>query len=310
MNTLFSKEVRIGLLALVSGVVLFYGVRFLLGSDIFSPQLEYYTEFDRVDGLTVSNTIQVQGFAVGRVKEIHIVGEGNKPRLRVTLLLDYPVSLTDSSMAVITADGLLGGKMIELRVGNGTKLLEPGSNIRGSIAKGLTDALADKAGPLISNLDSTTLYLNRILRDFGTTQRKLEQALTALEQGTNSMNAILVDNRENLSAITGNIKKITADFVETEKGLKTTVAKLNQFGDTLNQAPLKKAITNTSASLENLNKLLADINSGKGSMGKLAKNDSLYHNLNQSTANLAALLADMKANPKRYVHFSVFGRKN
>jgi phospholipid/cholesterol/gamma-HCH transport system substrate-binding protein len=126
---------------------------------------------------------------------------------------------------------------------------------------------------------------------------------------SNQVNELLIDNQENISGITKNVHTLTSSLTDTEKKVKDLIVKLNTLGDTINKAQLGSALRATQSSLTELTTTLKSVNKGEGTMGQFAKNDSLYRNLNSSSEALAKLLNDFRERPKRYVHFSLFGKK-
>ena len=293
-------------MTLTSVVLLYTGVRFLRGSDYFSTTEKYYAVFPSVDGLTVSNPVLVNGLAVGRVDKIQLLPERDN-QLLVTLKVNNDVRVGDSSSVLIASSDLLGGKNITLLLGRSRKIYEGGDTLPGSRQTAFTDQLQAAAKPLFLRLDTTAAELNVVLRSFEVTGKKLNTLLETYNTAGNQVSGMLADNQGSIKNITSNISTLTRSLTQTEKDFKQLLSKLNRLGDTLNHAEIGRAVASANKSMENLNQMLANINKGQGTLGKLAKNDSLYRNLNASAASLNALLTDFKANPKSYVHFSVFG---
>lgn len=306
--SILSKEVRIGLLSIAAGLVFYFGVQFLRGTDLLSTTHHYHITYDRVDGLTVGNPVTVKGLAVGKVENIELEA-GQSQQLKVTISVDKDVPVNRQTTAELGSSDLLGGKRIALTLGNSSELLPNDASLPGSIEVGMVDKIADKAEPVMARIDTTTMLVNTLLRDFSVTQKKLNATLDGLTQSTSGVNDLLADNKENLSATAHNLKQISAGFVKTEQNLRELMVKFNRVGDTLEHAQLGQAINNASKSLHELNSSLASLNSGKGTMGKMLKNDSLYNNLSNASRSLDQLLIDFRQNPKRYVHFSLIGRK-
>ena len=304
-----SKEVKVGLLALISGVILYLGFNFLKGSDFFSPNNNYYVVYDNIGGLTESNTVMLNGFAVGRVKKIELLqNQGNK--LRVTLDINKDVVLTDSTAAVLASSSVLGGKAISLKVGPGNRVLQDEDTLIASTEKNLSEMINEKITPITENVDTALVNLNVLIRKFQAMSGNIDATLVNLRATSSTLNSTLAQNQRAIKGIATNLNTLSASMNDPQTGVRPLLGKFNSFADTLSQMQLAQTVERTNRSIASLNQMLTQINQGQGSLGKLTKNDSLYNNLNQFAADLDALVVDLKANPKRYVSISVFGRKD
>ena len=301
------KEIKVGILALSALLVLYFGIDFLKGSDVFNPARTYFVRYQNVDGLTASNPIMLNGFQVGLVKKIRIVQGQDKPVL-VELEINNAILVSRAAKALLSNNGLLGGKMIVLDPGNGEELPE-GDTLQGSVAPGFTTMLEDKAQPMVNQVSHLVKTVDTLVSSFQPTAARLGETLEAVRKLSEAGTGMVNDSRKEVHEITLNLQKLSASLLEAEKQLQDILKKTGQIGDSLNKADIAGAVHSLHRSTDQLNQTLTGINQGKGSMGKLLKSDSLYRNLNASSASLNALLTDMKANPKRYVHFSVFGQK-
>ncbi len=311
MGLQLSKEVKIAFFSVLSGVVLYVGFNFLKGSDMLSDSTKIHAVFSDVAGLTVSNPVLVNGLSVGRVKELRLVGDTKRAVLATFEIDDKNLILRQGTQALLISDGLLGGKAVRLEVPlQGSALLKDNDTIPGLVEGGITEELTAKAAPMLANLDTVSTEIKKLLRSFEGTSRVLEQTMASFAATSNTTNTLLLANQANIGAITGNAAKLSNQLVDTQKDLDVLVQKFNRFGDSLNRVRLSATVENLNKTVAGLNGVLKDVNAGKGSLGKLTKNDSLYTNLNRSSEALDALLKDMKARPSRYIHFSVFGKKD
>ncbi len=302
-----SKEFKVGLLVVVAGALLYLGFNFLKGRDFFSSDNTFYTLYDDVDGLTVSNQIIINGYAVGRVDAIELIPE-KENKLLVTLKIKKMIGVTEGSVAMLADGGLLGGKQINLVLGKG-KVLESGATLIGDIELGLTDLIAEKAGPLAANIDSTALVLKNMLVKYEAMSGTIGEILENTKMTTSSINGILADNRQQLRNITANLAALTASLKDTEAQFKPIIAKLNTFADSLNQLEFGEISRKSNMLLAELNSTTQAINNADGTLGKLIHSDSLYQQINYTVSDLDRLLIDLREHPQRYVHLSVFGRK-
>jgi phospholipid/cholesterol/gamma-HCH transport system substrate-binding protein len=303
-----SKEVKVGLLALVSGVILYFGFNFLKGSDLFSTSTKYFIIYDNIDGLTASNSVTLNGLSVGKVEKIEIL-QNRDNKILVQIALNSNIIVTDSAKAVLADNGLLGGKVITLEVGKGSRVLDDDDTLQAAIKGGLSAMLEKKASPILNNLEALSASLTVTMAQFDSTGIILNSTLKSYQKTSQALNGMISD-KQGLKGTMANFNQLSASLVTTERQLKPLLGKFNSIADSLSQSKLKAAVGNANQAIAQLNTVLTDLNSGKGTLGKIAKNDSLYSNLNNTAADLDRLFIDLKENPKRYVHFSLFGRKD
>jgi phospholipid/cholesterol/gamma-HCH transport system substrate-binding protein len=304
------KEIKVGILGLVAIVVCYFGFTFLKGLDFLSTVEEYHVFFKDVQGLDSSNPVTYNGVNVGKV--VSMAPDYDKDMIDVTLNINKKVKLTNNTVAILADNGLIGGKLIKLKIGKG-KELSIGGTLSGQIETTLMQSVEGKIGPTLQNFDSLTINLNRIVKQFDQTGQALKILMASATQSSASINGLVANNSKNLNAITSNAAVLTQNLNTLTKSLdqqiKPILAKSGSFADSLNALQLGKTVGSLNNTINSLNNILAEVNAGKGTLGKLTSNDSLYINLDKTAASINYLLSDMKENPKRYVHFSLFGRK-
>ncbi len=305
----FSKEFKVGALAMVCFGLLYYGFHFLKGIDFFSPAHQYIIIYDKVDGLTESNPVQMNGLTIGRVRNIRIVPELNF-KLAVTIDVNKEIIVNDSTTAYLSSTGVLGPKDIILKIGKGSKILESGDTIPTTHVDDMMTMLTKKAQPMADSIEYTIMYLNTMLKEYGQMTKQVKNVLANTENMTASFSGIAADNRQNIKITMDNAAKMSAALTESQKRIDPMLAKLNTFADSLNALKLASTMNQATTMIGELNKMMTAINSQKGTAGKMIYNDSLYTNLNKSLKSLDSLLVDFRKSPKRYVHFSAFGRKD
>jgi phospholipid/cholesterol/gamma-HCH transport system substrate-binding protein len=306
-----TKEIKVAILAVVSIAIAYMGFSFLKGSDLFSSSNDYFVTYDNIDGLVASNPVMLNGLSVGRVKEIKIEqSQGNQ--LLVTLSINKGISLTDSTVAILADGGLLGGKVINLKIGKG-KVLASGGKLISTKEVGLSALLKERALPVLSNADSLVMALAKVTSKFNDTGTILNQLLrnadVSLSQTTKGINTTLAENQENLKTLTANLKTLSGDLVQTQRQLPQLLAKANTLADSLSALRLGETLNKAQQMVGSLQKMVASIEAGKGNLGKLTKDEALYNNINRTMVSLDKLLYDFRQVPKRYVHFSLFGKK-
>jgi phospholipid/cholesterol/gamma-HCH transport system substrate-binding protein len=302
-----SKEVKVGLLALVAGTILYIGFNFLKGIDFFSPTKSYYVVYDNIDGLSVSNPVLVNGWTVGRVHSIKILqNRGN--RLLVRIEVNNDIIVGDSSVAVLSSPSLLEGKAIVLRLNKFKTYLQENDTLLSDKEKSLTELISAKAAPALNDLDTTLLKINRILVQIETEQR-IRGILRNVEEITKNLNNMTVRGGK-IDQLTNNLNDLTLSLNATQKNINPVLENMNTFSSSLNKMQIGQTVNSANESLNKMNRLLTGIEKGEGSLGKFVKDDSLYLNLNKTAVDLDKLFIDMQKRPKRYVQFSVFGKRD
>jgi phospholipid/cholesterol/gamma-HCH transport system substrate-binding protein len=306
-----SNELKVGFLALLAFLILYFGFNFLKGNDVFSTARIYYVEYENVDGLMVSNQVMVNGIEVGKVKKVELQpAKGNK--ILVTLRFSQDIVIPDKTVAVLSDGALLGGKIIRLRL-EGKGNLPEDSFLKGETEVGVTALLKERAIPVIANADSLLVSFRQISNKFDNTGTYLNTLLkTSNETVANingSVNGIVTDNRANIAQISANMKTLSSDLMETEKQLRPLLTKFNTVADSLNALRIGKTLKEVDATVISLRKIVQGLERGEGTAGKLIKNDSLYLGLNRTLVDLDKLLLDFRLQPKRYIGISVFGKK-
>ncbi len=307
----FKREAKVGLLGLIGIVILYFGFSYLKGSDLFSTTQTYKVYYKDVLGLEVSNPITYSGVVVGRV--LGMKPDYEKDRVEVTLAIKKEVKLTNNTSVMLADDGLIGGKLLKLKIQPGEKA-KGGQEFKGEIESGLMQMMQSKLDPTLKNVDSLTVTLTKVVGEFAQTGQALKVLLASATASTAGVNGIIANNSKNLSAITGNAAVLTQNLNTLTKSLdaqlKPILEKTGSFTDSLSQVKLGSTVNSLNATIKDLQGVVNGINEGKGTLGKLAGNDSLYVNLDKTAASLNMLLSDMKSNPRRYVHFSLFGGKD
>jgi phospholipid/cholesterol/gamma-HCH transport system substrate-binding protein len=307
-----SNELKVGFLALIAFLILYFGFNYLKGNDVFSSARVYYVEYENVDGLMVSNQVMVNGIEVGKVKKVELQPTKSN-KILVTLRFSQDIVLPDKTVAVLSDGALLGGKIIRLRL-EGKGNLPEESFLKGETEVGVTSLLKERAIPVIANADSLLVSFRQISTKFDNTGTYLNTLLkTSNETVSNingSVNGIVADNRANVAQISANMKILSADLMETEKQLRPLLTKFNTVADSLQALRIGKTLREVDLAVVSLKKIVQGLERGEGTAGKLIKNDSLYLGLNKTLVDLDKLLLDFRLQPKRYIGISVFGKKN
>lgn len=296
----FTKEVKIALVAIAGVVVLFFGMNFLKGLNIFSSEDNYYVQFSDITGLSSSSPVYADGFKVGVVKDI-IYDYSHTEGSKVLIGVDKQLRIPQGSSAEIVSDMLGNVKVNLLLANNPCEKVAPGGLIKGMINDGAMGKLQDMVPAvekMLPKLDSIMTSLNAILAD------------PAIRQSLHNVQTIT----DNLTTSTAQLNTLMAGLNKNVPGM---MAKANNVLDntetlTANLAAVDVASTmrQVDQTIANVQQLTAKLNSKEGSLGLLMNDTQLYDNLNSTMRNADSLVIDLRQHPKRYVHFSVFGRKD
>jgi phospholipid/cholesterol/gamma-HCH transport system substrate-binding protein len=303
-----SNEVKVGITALLTIVVFIWLYSFLKGKNLFTRTAHYYVKYEQIAGLAESSPIEVNGYKVGVVQSVKLLNP-ESDRLLVVLSIEKQIGLPKNTVAEITTASLIAGMKIRMIYGAGPGIYSNGDTIPGRLAESIISKVENELGPVkdkiinvLGVLDSVITSVNDIMDpQFRVNVRK---SISNLSSITGS-----VDESQIKSSVE-NINKFTEMLAENTENLSATFENLKTVSDTLAAADLYNSIYSLKSTLENTATLMESLNSGKGSAGQFMTNDSLYRNLSSSLESLNLLLQDMRVNPKRYVHFSLFGKKN
>lgn len=292
-----TKEVRIGIAGIVALCVLVYGINWLKGIQMFHPSSYFYAKFHNVNGLTKSSPVFADGVRVGIVRDIYY-DYTNPGNVVVEVELDTELRIPKGSTAELISELMGGVRMNILLANNPREKYAIGDTIPGTLNSGMMESVAKlmpKIGEMLPKLDSILISLNTILGDksIPATLHSMETTTANLAVVSSQMKGLM---SKDIPQLTGKLNKIGDNFVAISSNLK----KIDY------QATFEKV----DETLTNVKILTEKLNSKDNTLGLLFNDPSLYNNLNTTTENAASLLEDLKTNPKRYVHFSLFGKKN
>jgi phospholipid/cholesterol/gamma-HCH transport system substrate-binding protein len=316
------KEVKVGLVATAALGMLIYGLNFLKGINMFSHTKKLYAVYTDIQGIVPANPVMVNGFHVGQIHDIEIRPDASGKIVITMIVTNADVRIPKNSVAKIISDGFLGSKAMEIDLGTGTDYVKDGDTLKSAVEQSLKDAvnqqvlpLKAKAEELISSIDSTVTIVQGIFsmktrNNLSQSIESINISLKHLESTSGNLDDLMASQKKTISDILGKIDQIAGALAKNSKQLGNAVNNLSTISDSLAKANIKGTINNADSALYYTAKLLEKINKGQGSLGMLANDTTLYKRLSSASDNLSKLLEDMKAHPKRYVHFSIFGKKD
>jgi phospholipid/cholesterol/gamma-HCH transport system substrate-binding protein len=309
-----SNETKIGALTAIAITILILGYSFLRGNDIFSGSNKFYAVYKSVEGLAVSKPVLVNGFQIGRVSKMQLQTDG---RTIVEFKIEPDYNIPNNTLAKLQSTDLLGSKAIVFELGNSKIFAEDKDTLRADIQGSLAESLQPiqkKAEMLISKMDSSLAAINKILNP--NFQKNVDRSFMSIANSLQTLEGTTKKIDNLVGSQTGHIDAILSNAEVVSGSLKTSTAHINGMSANFEKVSNDIANSNIKQTLENANKAMADlqatinkINSSKGSLGLLLNDDKMYNNLTDASNNLNNLFIDLKAHPKRYVSFSIFGGK-
>ena len=302
-----SKEVKTSLLVLGGIILLIFGFNYLKGENLLDSSRVFYAEYDNVEGLALSTPVTINGLPVGKVVDINFKGDGSGALL-VKLLVDNDFNFSKNSLAELYEPGLIGGRAIAIVPAfDGAGQAEDGDILKGDVKPGLSELVNRRLTPLQEKIEKVMLSTDSLLVNLNDvfderTKNNIKQSIAGLSESiagfkvtTDILNETISGNQIKIDNVLNNADRITTNLADVTESIK--------------ESNLDQTIKNLESTLTNVDAILADMKNGKGSIGKLLYDEGMYNNLEGAALQLEQLLQDMKLNPKRYVHFSLFGKK-
>jgi phospholipid/cholesterol/gamma-HCH transport system substrate-binding protein len=314
------REYSIALLVLLGIGILIFGINFLRGLDIFQKRNIYHAVYGNASGMVESSALQYNGYKIGQVVRVRLMDDGSG-----RIVISYQID--ENNMRIprdskVTLGGDLFGKWAELKMGSSTTLALAGDTLLGDSELSLTESLAasidplkQKAEAMLASVDSVLTSFQLILNDsargdIDASFASIRSTLETLNASARRIDGLIADERATINAVLGNIRQITGNLVLYNDEIARILTNMDSVSTTLASGDVKRMLEDLSASSAQLKSLMTKIDSGEGSLGALMNNDSLYRNLESASHELDLLLEDFRLNPNRYVHLSLFGKKD
>lgn len=304
-----SKELKTGIIAILIVVAFFWSYNFLKGHDIFSPSArEFIVEYDNVGGLTEASLVTINGLKVGQVDDINFNQNPNKKgKLIVKFSLENDIQFSKKSIVKIYSPNPLSGSNLAIIPNYEGELAVSLDTLKGEIKAGLLTSIGERLDPLQTKLDRVLIGADTL---FQRINNVLDQKTAgSIKSSVKGLEYTITDIRKTLNSVNSLLDSSAVSFNETLKNSSKITEDLAQVTDSLSNVNIGEIVRNAEMTLTSINSILKGIDEGKGTFGKLVNDEALYNNLTAMSKEMEELLREMKLNPKRFVHFSIFGKK-
>ncbi|RLJ68949.1 phospholipid/cholesterol/gamma-HCH transport system substrate-binding protein [Lacinutrix venerupis] len=302
-----TREVKTAILA-ITGILLFiFGFSYLKGKNLLDDSIIVYAKYDNVEGLTPSTPVTINGYIVGKVLDIYFEDESSGV-LVVKMDIDTKFKFSKNSKAELFQNGFIGGKAVQIIPAyDNAANAEDGDYLKSQVKEGMMELVNERLTPLQEKIEKVMSETDTLLVGFNNAfdakaQQDLKNSIASLNATVSSFNA----TAKSLNSLIDNNK---SKLDNTITNFENTSGNLSTMTDKMAQVDIAKTVEDLQSTIKKFDNLIASVENGEGSIGKLLKDDELYKNLSGASNQMEELLQDMKLNPKRYVHFSLFGKK-
>ena len=307
-----SNETKIGALTVIAITLLILGFNFLKGKNLIEKKATIYIAFEKVNGLNMADMIKINGLKVGGVEDMQET-DANLSGIVVAFHLTRAINIPNDSYAQVITNPL-GSSFIELVLGKSTTFVKDGDTLKSVQTKGLVQDLQDKLEPTIENLNKTLSSLEETVKRVGNVfdeeaKQNIGKTLKELALATDQINSMLAPGKGSIAKSVENIAGISGNLKNNNDSITMIIGNLTKVSRDISNSEIGNTIKQLENASVNLNQILNGIKEGKGSLGMLTKDESLYKNLTSTSNSLNILLQDLRLHPKRYVQVSVFGKK-
>ncbi|MDT8308694.1 MAG: MlaD family protein [Bacteroidales bacterium] len=319
MKIRIRKEVKAALLFIVALLLFIWGLNYMKGKNILKKDLIIYAVYERIAGLSANNPVLINGYQVGLVRNISFIPNDPSGRLLVEMGITEDIKIPTDSRAIIQP-GLISSNVINIRLGKSFVFAEPNDTLNADVAISIQEQVSlemmpvkIKAENLMMSLDTVINVIRYIFneetrdnlsRSFASIRRSIDY----LKSTTYNIDTLVSSQRSRLALIIGNVASISQNIEDNNESITRIISNFSDVSDSLAKVDFNKTIANLDKTVSDFSAIVEEIKTGEGSLSKLINNDTLYQQLSLSAEEMKALVEDMKLNPHRYLHFSVFGK--
>lgn len=316
-SKLLSKQCLIGLVGVATIAMFIWFAFFLKGKNLFSSENTFYAVYTTTHGINVSDPVILNGMKIGRVGNIDFISENDR-RIKLTIQILKKHKVPENSVAALESLGLMSGSGVVIHLGNSSTFKKHGSTFESIEVPGLMEQL----DPMVANLSSMLAHADSILNNlhqvFGSnTVTLLGESFVSINSSLKNIDNIsldarnlLISKKSEISNIISNLNKLSLALAQNSGKIDNVITNFSNLSDTIANANIGKTLNSLTSSMQKLENVINGIDKGEGTAGKLLKDKGLYESLDSASMQLNLLLEDIRLNPGRYIHISVFGKKD
>ena len=307
------RSIKVALFCIAAALIFYLGSLFLKGINIFSKKHYYYAVFEDIGALHESTVVALNGYPIGKVTNIELLSS-NPVRICAEILVTEKLNIPKDSRFEVAQKDVLGGMVVNLRMGTSTMMAQGGDTLSCYVAGGMLDGVGD----LVTQLQSVVASVDTIGQNIKLAFRSddsinggmmIKNTLANLEATSQNLSKLLADNGGKVNRVVTQLDVLTKTLSEASPKIDAIVANVDNITDSLAQANIRQLVNNAQSTIDNANSVIAKVKAGEGTVGQLIQNDTLYRNINQTIECVNALIQDIKAHPTDYLNVTVFGRK-
>lgn len=314
------REIKIGALFVLALAAFIWGFNYLKGTNLFYNRLILYAVYDDIGGLTSANPVFIKGMKVGQVHQVYFEGKGST-RIIARLMIDADVPIPVNSIARIHSFDIMGSKAIELRLGDSPVFAQSDDTLKSDVQASLQEEVNKQVQPiklkaeeLLSSLDTLVTAIQAVFDDkaranIGQSFESIKLTIRSLEHTSYTFDTLIQTEKRRMAVILENVESISTNLRNSNEEITNAILNISSISDSLAATNVKQTFAHIESSLNRLSLVMDKVESGEGSLGLLINDPGLYNELEVASRELNQLLEDMKLNPGRYLHFSVFGSK-
>lgn len=307
------KSIKVALFCIAAVLIFYFGATFLKGINVLGKKNYYYAVFEDIGALHESTNVTLNGYGIGKVTDISLLST-DPVRICAEILITEKLDIPEDSRFEVAQKDVLGGMVVNLRLGESSKFAKSGDTLGCYLAGGMLDGLGDLAAQLqsvVSSIDTIGLGLKEAFRpqDSLNGGTSLKNTLANLQEVTGDLAVLLDRNSPKINNVVAQLDKLSRTLGDASPKLDAIISNVDNISDSLAQANIRTLVNNAQATVDNVNQVIAKVEQGHGTVGQLINNDSLYKSLNNTLESLNLLVQDLKDNPSKYINVTVFGRK-
>ena len=306
-----NKRIKVAILCISAVLIFVIGANFLKGINIFNKKTYYYCVMDNATGIQQNTAIMLAGYKIGQVQSTKLISTC-PPRVCATLMLSEKIDIPNDSKLLSMSPGLLSSQVLSLEMGVSNTFYHNGDTLPFAVKAGMLDGIVEMKGQIsnvLASVDTIGMELKDVLHKEGGGE-DLKGILANVEDATAHLNNILGQNETKVSHLVTSLERFGKTLDEASPQLTNILDNFDKISDTIAKADIAAVITNANKTIKEVETLVAKVNSGEGTVGNLVSDDAIAKKVDDTVNSLNELLKDLKAHPKRYVHFSLFGKKD